>query len=63
MRHFIKKGTNVCLCQFYAKNMGLYSKLVGAFTAVCKDADAATRVESQLKILIRPVCSNPPPPF
>lgn len=33
---------------------------VGAFTVICKDADEAKRVESQLKILIRPMYSNPP---
>jgi hypothetical protein len=33
---------------------------VGALTVVCKDAGEAERVESQLKILIRPMYSNPP---
>ncbi|XP_065754550.1 aspartate aminotransferase, mitochondrial isoform X2 [Phocoena phocoena] len=60
VRHFIEQGINVCLCQSYAKNMGLYGERVGAFTVVCKDADEARRVESQLKILIRPMYSNPP---
>lgn len=26
VRHFIEQGINVCLCQSYAKNMGLYGK-------------------------------------
>ncbi|XP_007468386.1 PREDICTED: aspartate aminotransferase, mitochondrial isoform X2 [Lipotes vexillifer] len=60
VRYFIEQGINVCLCQSYAKNMGLYGERVGAFTVVCKDADEARRVESQLKILIRPMYSNPP---
>ncbi|KAF6288129.1 glutamic-oxaloacetic transaminase 2 [Rhinolophus ferrumequinum] len=60
VRHFIEQGINVCLCQSYAKNMGLYGERVGAFTVVCKDADEAKRIESQLKILIRPMYSNPP---
>uniref|UniRef100_A0A2K6D7T6 Aspartate aminotransferase n=1 Tax=Macaca nemestrina TaxID=9545 RepID=A0A2K6D7T6_MACNE len=60
VRHFIEQGINVCLCQSYAKNMGLYGERVGAFTMVCKDADKAKRVESQLKILIHPTYSNPP---
>ncbi|XP_031192732.1 aspartate aminotransferase, mitochondrial [Mastomys coucha] len=60
VRHFIEQGINVCLCQSYAKNMGLYGERVGAFTVVCKDAEEAKRVESQLKILIRPLYSNPP---
>ncbi|XP_010594999.3 aspartate aminotransferase, mitochondrial [Loxodonta africana] len=60
VRHFIEQGIDVCLCQSYAKNMGLYGERVGAFTMVCVDADTAKRVESQLKILIRPMYSNPP---
>ncbi|XP_006878783.1 PREDICTED: aspartate aminotransferase, mitochondrial isoform X2 [Elephantulus edwardii] len=60
VRHFIEQGIDVCLCQSYAKNMGLYGERVGAFTVVCADADTAKRVESQLKILIRPMYSNPP---
>ena len=40
--------------------MGLYGERTGAFTVVCKDAEEAARVESQLKILIRPMYSNPP---
>nr|KAF6409954.1 glutamic-oxaloacetic transaminase 2 [Rousettus aegyptiacus] len=60
VRHFIEQGINICLCQSYAKNMGLYGERVGAFTVICKDADEAKRVESQLKILIRPMYSNPP---
>ncbi|XP_034975873.2 aspartate aminotransferase, mitochondrial [Zootoca vivipara] len=60
VRHFIEQGINVVLSQSYAKNMGLYGERVGAFTVVCKDSDEAKRVESQLKILIRPMYSNPP---
>uniref|UniRef100_A0A4X2LU37 Aspartate aminotransferase, mitochondrial n=2 Tax=Vombatus ursinus TaxID=29139 RepID=A0A4X2LU37_VOMUR len=59
VRHFIDQGINVPLCQSYTKNMGLYGECVGAFTMVCKDADEAKRVESQLKILIHPMYSNP----
>merc|ERR1712226_1561651 len=32
----------------------------GAFTVITKDAEEASRVESQIKILIRPMYSNPP---
>ncbi|XP_028665414.1 aspartate aminotransferase, mitochondrial [Erpetoichthys calabaricus] len=60
VRYFIEQGLNVVLSQSYAKNMGLYGERVGAFTVVCGDADEAKRVESQLKILIRPMYSNPP---
>lgn len=39
---------------------GLYGERVGAFSLVCADATEMKRVESQLKILIRPMYSNPP---
>jgi len=60
VRHFIEQGHNVVLSQSFAKNMGLYGERVGGFSVVCNDAEEAKRVESQLKILIRPIYSNPP---
>ncbi|NXX50523.1 AATM protein, partial [Tricholaema leucomelas] len=60
VRYFIEQGINVLLSQSYAKNMGLYGERAGAFTVICSDAEEAKRVESQLKILIRPMYSNPP---
>ncbi|KAK6320224.1 aspartate aminotransferase, mitochondrial [Coregonus clupeaformis] len=60
VRYFIEQGHNIVLSQSFAKNMGLYGERVGGFTVVCKDAEEAKRVESQLKILIRPIYSNPP---
>uniref|UniRef100_H2ZVH7 Aspartate aminotransferase n=1 Tax=Latimeria chalumnae TaxID=7897 RepID=H2ZVH7_LATCH len=60
VRHFIDQGINIVLSQSYAKNMGLYGERVGAFTVICSDSKEAKRVESQLKILIRPMYSNPP---
>ena len=40
--------------------MGLYGERCGAFSVVCATPEEAARVESQLKILIRPMYSNPP---
>ncbi|NXT94246.1 AATM protein, partial [Anhinga rufa] len=60
VRYFIEQGINLVLSQSYAKNMGLYGERAGAFTVICSDAEEAKRVESQLKILIRPMYSNPP---
>ncbi|XP_052003550.1 glutamic-oxaloacetic transaminase 2b, mitochondrial [Xyrauchen texanus] len=60
VRYFIEQGHNILLSQSFAKNMGLYGERVGGFTVVCADAEEAKRVESQLKILIRPIYSNPP---
>jgi aspartate aminotransferase len=60
LRKFVEDGHNPLLCQSYAKNMGMYGERIGAFSVVCADAEEAKRVESQLKILIRPMYSNPP---
>jgi len=60
VRQFINDGHMILLSQSYSKNMGLYGERTGAFTVVCKDKDEAARVESQIKILVRPLYSNPP---
>ena len=60
VRQFIEDGHNLCLSQSYAKNMGLYGERVGAFNVICQDKEEASRVMSQIKILIRPMYSNPP---
>jgi len=60
VRHFIKEGHNVGLSQSYAKNFGLYGERIGSLTFLTKDPTEAENLESQLKILIRPMYSNPP---
>lgn len=60
LRHFIEQGHNVALAQSFAKNMGLYGERVGAFSIVCAGAEEKKRVDSQIKILVRPMYSNPP---
>jgi len=60
VRLFIKNGHNVGIAQSFAKNFGLYGERVGALSFVCKDNTEAEALESQLKILIRPMYSNPP---
>lgn len=60
VRHFLEQGHNIALCQSFAKNMGLYGERAGAFTLVCSSKEEADRVMSQIKILIRPMYSNPP---
>jgi len=46
--------------QSFAKNFGLYGERVGTLHVGCADGEEAKRVLSQLKILIRPMYSNPP---
>lgn len=60
VRQFLADGHDIILTQSFAKNMGLYGERAGAMTVVGKDKDEAERVLSQVKILIRPMYSNPP---
>lgn len=59
-RYFVDQGHKVCLMQSMAKNFGLYGQRTGCFSIVCADADEATRVESQIKIVARAIWSSPP---
>ncbi|KAJ1972669.1 aspartate transaminase aat1 [Dimargaris verticillata] len=60
VRQFVSRGHYVALSQSFAKNMGLYGERVGTFSLVCQSTEEMKAVESQLKILIRPLYSNPP---
>lgn len=60
VRLFIKDGHQIALAQSYAKNMGLYGERAGAFSLITSSKEEAERTLSQIKILIRPMYSNPP---
>ncbi|KAF8973975.1 aspartate aminotransferase [Flammula alnicola] len=60
IRHFVEQGHQIALAQSFAKNMGLYGERVGAFSLTTADPEEKARVDSQLKIIIRPMYSNPP---
>ncbi|XP_051148916.1 aspartate aminotransferase, cytoplasmic-like [Andrographis paniculata] len=60
VRAFVADGGECLAAQSYAKNMGMYGERVGALSIVCRSAEIAKRVESQLKLVIRPMYSNPP---
>eukprot|EP01120_Amphizonella_sp_Union-15-10_P017527 TRINITY_DN975_c0_g1_i1.p1 TRINITY_DN975_c0_g1~~TRINITY_DN975_c0_g1_i1.p1 ORF type:complete len:440 (-),score=88.16 TRINITY_DN975_c0_g1_i1:71-1360(-) len=60
VRKFISDGHNPIICSSFAKNFGLYGERVGAIHVVCESEEKKEQIESQLKILIRPIYSNPP---
>jgi len=60
IRLFARDGHNIALCQSFAKNFGLYGQRIGALSFLTSTAEEAAAVESQLKILVRPMYSNPP---
>ncbi|RPA97495.1 putative aspartate aminotransferase [Choiromyces venosus 120613-1] len=60
LRYFIEQGHAVALSQSFAKNMGLYGERVGAFSLLAESEEEKKRLDSQIKILVRPLYSNPP---
>jgi aspartate aminotransferase len=63
LRHFCSSTTQlpaIMLAQSFAKNFGLYGERCGTFSILCADEDQRDRVLSQLKLIIRPMYSNPP---
>jgi len=60
VRKFVEDGHHIALVQSFSKNFGLYGQRVGCLSAVCASPEEAKRVESQFKIVIRPMYSNPP---
>ncbi|RZF35943.1 hypothetical protein LSTR_LSTR008513 [Laodelphax striatellus] len=60
VRMVLEEGHDIILAQSFAKNMGLYGERVGTVTVTGQNEDEKNRVMSQLKIVIRPMYSNPP---
>lgn len=60
IRMFVDDGHNIALVQSFSKNFGLYGQRVGCLSVVAASEEEAKRVESQMKMVIRPMYSNPP---
>lgn len=60
LRRLSDNVDSLIVCQSFAKSFGLYGQRIGNMTIQCANRDEADRVLSQLKILIRPMYSNPP---
>lgn len=60
VRYFLEQGFTMVVAQSFAKIMGLYGERVGALHVVCKDAEAAKNVTSQIKVMVRQNYSSPP---
>jgi aromatic-amino-acid transaminase len=57
---FMAAGLEFFVATSFSKSFSLYGERVGALSVVCGSKDAATRVLSQLKRVIRTNYSNPP---
>ncbi|EKX55489.1 hypothetical protein GUITHDRAFT_83779 [Guillardia theta CCMP2712] len=61
VRYFAhERGFELFVTQSYSKNFGLYGERIGALNVVCKDPAVATKVTSQLGLIVRAMVSNPP---
>jgi len=60
IRMFVEDGHTLAMVQSFSKNFGLYGHRIGALSVVGADEDEAKRVVSQMKMVIRPMYSNPP---
>jgi aromatic-amino-acid transaminase len=60
VRQFLAAGLDFFVSTSFSKSFSLYGERVGALSVVCTSKDEATRVLSQLKIVIRTNYSNPP---
>ena len=58
VRTFASRLGNLFCASSFSKNFGLYGERVGAVSVLCRDADEAARVRSQLKIVVRTNFSN-----
>eukprot|EP00240_Pyramimonas_obovata_P004874 CAMPEP_0118932816 /NCGR_PEP_ID=MMETSP1169-20130426/10635_1 /TAXON_ID=36882 /ORGANISM="Pyramimonas obovata, Strain CCMP722" /LENGTH=426 /DNA_ID=CAMNT_0006875517 /DNA_START=50 /DNA_END=1330 /DNA_ORIENTATION=- len=57
---FLEDGHELGCSQSYAKNMGLYGQRVGCFSLVMNDKNHTSPVNSQMRMIARPMYSNPP---
>jgi len=60
IRYFVEQGHELCVCQSFAKNFGLYNERTGTLSFVVDTKERVAAVQSQLAALIRPNYSNPP---
>jgi aspartate aminotransferase/aromatic-amino-acid transaminase len=60
IRAFSQYGMEFLVCSSFSKNFGLYQDRVGALHVVAKNNDEASRILSQLKVIVRTNYSNPP---
>jgi aromatic-amino-acid transaminase len=60
VRSFLGTGMQFFVSTSFSKSFSLYGERVGALSIVCASRDEASRVLSQLKLVIRANYSNPP---
>lgn len=60
IRMFVEDGHTLATAQSFSKSFGLYGQRVGALSLIASSESEAEKLLSQLKLIIRPMYSNPP---
>jgi len=60
VQQFLAAGIDFFVSTSFSKSFSLYGERVGALSVVCENKEEASRVLSQLKIVVRTNYSNPP---
>ena len=60
LREVVKVNKEALVCSSFSKNFGLYNERVGAFTVVAECVEECAKAQSQVKVVIRRIYSNPP---
>ena len=61
VRYFESQGIELMVAQSYSKNFGLYGERIGALSITTNSGPDVTKaIQSQLKMVVRPMYSNPP---
>ena len=60
IQEFVASGLDFFVSTSFSKSFSLYGERVGALSVLCATPEEATRVLSQLKVMIRTNYSNPP---
>jgi aspartate aminotransferase, mitochondrial len=60
VRMFVDDGHQIAMVQSFSKNFGLYGHRVGVLSCVGDSPETSAKVVSQMKLVIRPMYSNPP---
>ncbi len=60
IRHFAAQGHEMLVANSFSKNLGLYGERMGGLIVLAQHADAARKIGSQIKQIIRGNYSSPP---
>ncbi len=60
IRMFANNGMDMCITQSFTKNFGLYGERVGCLSFITQNEYEANSIKSQIQIICRNECSNPP---